>query len=56
MGQDKIDKIMESKLRDTDVNGDSNGIGLDNVIGRLKLFYDRDDVFEISSPGYNQGT
>lgn len=56
MGQDKIYKIMESKLRDTDVNGDSNGIGLDNVIGRLKLFYDRDDVFEISSPGYNQGT
>jgi len=54
--QDKIDKIMSSKLKEVDVNGNSNGIGLDNVMGRLKLFYDRDDVFKISSPGQNQGT
>lgn len=54
--QEKIDRIMKSKLKQADVNGTSNGIGLDNVIGRLKLFYDRDDVFEISSPGHNQGT
>lgn len=56
MEQEKIDQIMTSKLKQTDVRGDSNGIGLDNVIGRLKLFYDRDDVFEISSPGPNKGT
>ena len=54
--QDKIDKIMASELKESDVKGDSNGIGLDNVIGRLKLYYDRDDVFEISSPGHNKGT
>lgn len=54
--QEKIEKIKASKLKETDVNGDSNGIGLDNVIGRLKLFYDRDDVFEITSPGHNKGT
>lgn len=57
MEQKKIDKIMASKLRDVDATrGDSNGIGLDNVIGRLKLYYDSEGVFEISSPGHNKGT
>lgn len=56
MEQEKIDQIMTSKLKQADLKGDSNGIGLDNVIGRLKLFYDRDDVFAISSPGHNKGT
>lgn len=56
MEQEKIEKIMSSKLKETDVNQNSNGIGLDNVMSRLKLFYDRDDVFKISSPGRNQGT
>lgn len=56
MEPEKIQKIMSSELKEADVNRDSNGIGLDNVIGRLKLFYDRDDVFEISSPGRDQGT
>lgn len=56
MEKEKIQKIMSSKLKEADVNRDSNGIGLDNVIGRLKLFYDRDDVFEISSSGRDRGT
>lgn len=54
--QEKIEKIISSKLKESDVHGDSNGIGLDNVIGRLKLYYDREDVFEITSPGHNKGT
>lgn len=53
---EKIGKIMSGKLKEADINEGSNGIGLDNVINRLKLFYDRDDVFEISSPGKDKGT
>lgn len=56
MEQEKIEKIMSFRLKSSDVQGDSNGIGLDNVISRLKLFYDREDVLEISSPGKNRGT
>ncbi len=53
---EKIEKIMSGKLKEADINEGSNGIGLDNVISRLKLLYDRDDVFEISSPGKDKGT
>lgn len=35
---------------------DSNGIGLGNVINRLKLYYDRDNIFHIHSDGRNKGT
>ena len=35
---------------------DSNGIGLDNVIGRLRLFLDEEDVISIISEGENKGT
>lgn len=56
MTQEKIDEIMHSRLRETDMAGDSNGVGLDNVIGRLKLFYGREDVIEITSAGENLGT
>lgn len=36
--------------------GDSNGVGLANVIGRLNLYYNRTDVFFIESEGENRGT
>ena len=54
--KEKIDKIMQVNLKESDISSGSNGIGLYNVISRLKLFYDRDDVFEISSQGKNGGT
>ncbi len=39
------------------VKGDeTNGVGLTNVISRLKLFYNRDDVFDITSAGEDKGT
>lgn len=56
MTQDKIDKVMSSKLKETDISENSNGIGLDNVIGRLRLFFDSKDVFDIISEGENKGT
>lgn len=54
--QETIDKIMSSQLRAADLSKDSNGIGLDNVIGRLRLFLDEEDVISILSEGANKGT
>lgn len=56
MSQEKIDRVMQGGLRETDLGDDSNGVGLDNVIGRLRLFYDSEDVLEIISEGENKGT
>ncbi|MCR5494872.1 MAG: histidine kinase [Treponema sp.] len=39
------ESVLESESRDS-----GNGVGLSNVISRLKLFYKRDDVFDILSP------
>ena len=36
--------------------GGSNGIGMDNVIARLKLYSEMDDVMSIYSDGENHGT
>lgn len=54
--QETIDKIMSSQLRAADLSKDSNGIGLDNVIGRLRLFLNEEDVISILSEGKNKGT
>lgn len=53
---EKVEKIMSTQLKKEDVKGDSNGIGLDNVIHRLKLFYGYENVFNIRSAGKNKGT
>ena len=34
----------------------STGIGLENVIKRLRLFYNRDDLLTIHSEGHMRGT
>ncbi len=60
--QSIIDRIMNAKLEDRaalkerNITKDSNGIGLDNVINRLRLYYDLEDVFSIESEGKNKGT
>lgn len=54
--QEKIEKILSGGLKNEDISGKSNGIGLDNVINRLKLFLDSEDVMEIVSEGENMGT
>jgi sensor histidine kinase YesM len=43
-------------LKDQIIAKDSNGIGLGNVINRLRLYFDKHDVFEIESEGRNKGT
>ncbi|WP_331654621.1 histidine kinase [Anaerosporobacter sp.] len=56
ISEDMICKIMNSQLKESDVSKDSNGVGLNNVISRLRLFFNEEEVFEILSDGENQGT
>lgn len=56
MKQDKIKEIMEGQLKETNLSSDSNGIGIGNVINRLRLFFQRENVIEITSLGENMGT
>lgn len=54
MTQKRIREVMEGKVRGG--GSDTSGIGMDNVINRLKLFYGRDDLLQIKSGGPGCGT
>lgn len=56
ISKEMISNIMNSRLIESDVSTDSNGVGLNNVISRLRLFFDDEDAFEILSDGENHGT
>lgn len=62
MEQSTVDRIMNSDFNHQTskeaktITKDSGGIGLGNVISRLRLYFDREDIFEIGSDGRNQGT
>lgn len=57
MTADKIEKILSGDgiAADPDKN-DSNGIGLGNVIERIRIFTGREDVMDIISEGEGKGT
>lgn len=54
--KERLEKIVAQEIEPSDLSSDSNGIGLANVISRLKLFFDREDIFTIKSDGENKGT
>lgn len=56
MSEETIRKVMSGTYRDEEMAAGSNGIGMDNVIGRLKLFTESEDVMAIVSEGENRGT
>ncbi|SFR84543.1 sensor histidine kinase [Anaeromicropila populeti] len=62
MEQETIEKIMHVKLNEMpslnerNITKDSNGIGLGNVINRLRLYYEREEILQIESEGMNKGT
>lgn len=56
MSQETIDKVLSGTYREEELAAGSNGIGMDNVIGRLKLFTDSEDVMSIISEGKDKGT
>ncbi len=57
MTKDKMEQILsgDGVAADPDKN-DSNGIGLGNVIERIRIFTGREDVMDINSEGENKGT
>lgn len=56
MSRDVIDKVVSGTYRDEELAEGSNGIGMDNVIARLKLFTESEDVMTIVSEGADKGT
>ncbi len=56
MEEEKISQILKGELKEVDLKSNSNGIGLGNVIERLKLYTGREDVLDIKSEGKDQGT
>lgn len=56
MEESKIRDIMRGEAVLSDLEKNSNGIGLGNVINRLRLYYNCEDVLEIISNGKNKGT
>lgn len=56
MSQNKIKEILSGNMNASDTDSDSTGIGLNNVINRLRLYYDKNDLLTIYSNGVNQGT
>lgn len=56
MSEEQIDRILSGRGIDQDPEKDSNGVGMDNVINRLKLYYGREDIIDITSAGKNLGT
>lgn len=56
MSEDTIKKVLTGTYREQELSAGSNGIGMDNVIARLKLFTETEDVISIISEGENRGT
>ncbi len=55
ISQEDIDRILSGNYSPKEQQYDNNGIGMDNVITRLRLFAEKEDVVEISSPGPGLG-
>lgn len=55
MQQEQIKRVlcMEEPLKES---SDSNGIGINNVLKRLQIYYQNQNMVEIKSDGHNMGT
>lgn len=56
MQEEQIEEILSGKSHPRKKGDETNGVGLSNVVNRLQLFYDRKDVFDITSAGTGKGT
>ena len=54
--QERIKQILNGEIRSGENPGDSTGIGMNNVISRLELYYKQKNLLTIQSPGEDQGT
>ena len=56
MSQETIDKVLQGTYDGTRKSSDSNGVAMDNVLARLRLFTGNDKVMDIYSEGIGKGT
>ncbi len=56
MTAERIREVMAGRAGENPVMKDSNGVGIANVMSRLRLFYDREEVMHIFSEGADKGT
>ena len=56
MTKERICEVLDSRLRGRDGQKDSTGIGMDNVVNRLELFFGQKGLLQIYSDGPDQGT
>ena len=56
MSQERIREVLEGRGRENAEEGDSTGIGLDNVVSRLELYYRKKGLVRIESRGQGLGT
>ena len=56
MTAEQIEAVMNGEGYSDSEDKDSNGIALDNVMHRLSLYYNQDNLFHISSEGKDMGT
>lgn len=52
----RLEEIRQNRNVHDSSDKNSNGIGLGNVQNRLKLYYNKDNLFSIDSKGENKGT
>ena len=56
MTQEKIEQVLSGSYQSNPKNAASNGVGLNNCMERLNIFYEKDEVLDIISDGENEGT
>lgn len=56
MSEERIREVLDGCMEDTGEQSDSTGVGMNNVISRLELYYDKKNLVEINSPGENMET
>ncbi len=56
ISKEVLDDIMNGQPTEVDLETSSNGIGLKNVLSRLKLYFGNDNVLKINSDGEGKGT
>ena len=55
ISQEDIDKILSGSWEKKENQNDNNGIGMDNIISRLRIYTDKEDVFTMKSEGEDKG-
>lgn len=56
MSQERIREVLSGNSGEAEEQSDSTGVGMNNVISRLELYYDQKNLVEINSQGVNMGT